>query len=686
MLYPHHLQDLRASGLSDDTIQAAGFYSESSHVKLATLLNRKRWDRKLGSALVIPFKDDGGQVVLVRVKPDNRPQRNGKPGPKYLSPSGSTLRVYVPPGVYDVFDRPTQPLILTEGEKKALKATQDGFPCIALTGVDCWHTPRSSSLLPDLARIAWQGRDVYICFDSDAETNDNVRTNEILLAATLRRHGAAVRIVRLPAGANGEKVGLDDYLVANGPDAFRLLLDAAAEPELPDPNTLKIRANDLDPAQVAEQIVGEMTRDGLSRLRWWRDEFYWWGSGAYRKQSRKEVKARVVLWLNHHTTHLTSRVTNDVMAQLEAQAMLPGSITPPAWLSDPHPWPPSEVLAAKNGLFHLPSIVEGKTPWRLDPTPRFFTLNALDYPVDIDAPKPVTWLNFLNRLWPDDPDSIATLQEWMGYLLTNDTSQQKMLMLIGPRRAGKGTIARVCRDLLGPQNVCGPTLASLGGPFGLWPLLDKSLAIIADARLSGRSDRAIICEQLLSISGEDCRTIDRKSLEPVSTVLPTRFMLLTNEIPRLTDASGTLASRFIFLRLTRSWFGREDTALTAKLLQELPGILLWSIGGWKRLRERGCFVQPASGQPIATEMQEIGSPVTAFITERCEINPDAEVERSRLYEAYCDWCTERGARVEDAAGFGRDLRAVVPTLRDVQHRIGGTPTRFYGGITLKQGF
>src|SRR5262249_7043300 len=40
---------------------------------------------------------------------------------------------------------------------------------------------------------------------------------------------------------------------------------------------------------------------------------------------------------------------------------------------------------------------------------------------------------------------------------------------------------------VGAANVAGPTLGSLAGNFGLAPLLNKPVAIISDARVSGRS-------------------------------------------------------------------------------------------------------------------------------------------------------------------------------------------------------
>src|SRR5262249_11196231 len=93
----------------------------------------------------------------------------------------------------------------------------------------------------------------------------------------------------------------------------------------------------------------------------------------------------------------------------------------------------------------------------------------------------------------------------------------------------------------------GPTLSSLGTNFGLWPLLGKNVAMIQDARLSGRTDVAAVVERLLSISGEDALTIDRKNLPPVTTRLTARFMLLSNELPKLTDSSGALPGRMILL-------------------------------------------------------------------------------------------------------------------------------------------
>jgi putative DNA primase/helicase len=334
-------------------------------------------------------------------------------------------------------------------------------------------------------------------------------------------------------------------------------------------------------------------------------------------------------------------------------------------------------------LFHLPSLAAGVES-HVPPTPRFFSTFALDYEIQADPEQPVAWLGFLNELWPDDPECIATLQEFMGYSLTPDTSHQKILLTIGPPRSGKGTIAKVMTGLVGERNVSGPTASSLKTNFGLQDLVGKLLAIIADAQLKRHDDGLV--ERLKMISGEDRIMIDRKYADPFSAKLPTRLVIMSNDLPRFKDASGALANRMLILRLTKSFLGREDRTLGARLLRERPGILSWAVAGWKRLNDRGRFVQPASGQPLLDELQDLGSQVGQFVRESCQCdNRSATTPRNKLYNAYQKWCVGKGHDYPLAANtFGVELRSVVAGLGDAHPVIEGKQVRCYTGISLRE--
>jgi putative DNA primase/helicase len=473
-----------------------------------------------------------------------------------------------------------------------------------------------------------------------------------------------------------------------------------------------------DPHRLARLYVDDYRVNGDPALVYWREEHHRWDGRAYRPVPPKEVRAELngrikqefdrlnVLAIKQWEANgqandkgdpvpkpaarkVNARLTSDTDQAISSLALLPGSVDPPTWLdgskTEVARYPAGEMVACRNGLFHLPSAPRTKI---YPHTPRFFTLNALAYDFNPNASPPEAWVKFLAMLWPKDPAAIQALQEWFGYCLTLDTRQQKILMLVGPKRSGKGTIARVQSNLVGLANVCAPTLASLGTQFGLSPLLGKSLAIISDARLSARTDAAVVVERLLSISGEDAQTVDRKYRSPVTARLPVRFMILTNELPRLNDPSGALVGRLILLRLTQSWYGQEDTGLTDRLLREMPSILLWAIEGWHRLQARGHFLQPSASKELLQDMEDLASPIGAFVRECCKLDSSgtACVHVQELFTRWKSWCDEKGRKeTGNEATFGRDLRAALPALQVRQPRGGGGRIRVYVGIRLKTG-
>jgi putative DNA primase/helicase len=415
--------------------------------------------------------------------------------------------------------------------------------------------------------------------------------------------------------------------------------------------------------------------------------FYVWDGTHYRETSRDEILAVLYEFLDNarrldRNSELvpfnpTRAKVGNVAEALAAVSQLPESLGAPTWLNGEQHI--TDIFACSNGLLHLP------TRTLLPHTPAYFSVNAVDYPYDPKAREPAAWLAFLYSLWPKDPESIDTLQELFGLLLTPNTAHQKGFLLVGPKRSGKGTIARVLTDLLGRENVAGPTLSSLAQNFGLAPLIGKPLAIISDARLGGRADIHVVVERLLSITGEDWLSIDRKFLPAWNGQLPTRFVILTNELPKLGDASGAVASRFIVLRLVRSFYGQEDQSLTAKLVAEAPGILLWAIEGRDRLAARGHFLQPASARQAVEELSDLASPVGAFVRDRCIVDPYHCVECEVFYVAWTLWCDEQHREHKGTIqSFGRDLRAVVPGLEVTQPRDPrtGERLRYYQGVGL----
>jgi hypothetical protein len=226
------LENLRASGLSTETIRVNGLYTEHDMEKLAALLNRKGVpDFCLGGALVFPyFDDDGKPNCYARVRPRfPRKDREGKPV-KYESPVGQPARAYIPPSSRRLLRDGKCPIYLAEGEKKTLALSQLGWAAVGIGGTYSWKVKGTDELIPDLAAMMRQQQEVYIVFDFDSKpaTRQQTAWAARRLARALRKAGAKeVYEIQLPPGPNGAKQGVDDFLVAHGPEEFRKLVEKA---------------------------------------------------------------------------------------------------------------------------------------------------------------------------------------------------------------------------------------------------------------------------------------------------------------------------------------------------------------------------------------------------------------------------------------------------------------------------
>lgn len=106
---------------------------------------------------------------------------------------------------------------------------------------------------------------------------------------------------------------------------------------------------------------------------------------------------------------------------------------------------------------------------------------------------------------------------------------------------------------------------------------------------------------------------------------------MTNELLSLRDNSPAPANRFTPLILEQSFLGREDVGLATRIIgNELPGVLLWALEGWRRLRARGHFALAAASKDAIAEIMDLGSPIAAFVTSCCDLGEGNTVGKEQL--------------------------------------------------------
>ena len=223
-LHADHLADLRKSGLHDEMIALMRLRSLDAG-GLARELGRPI--NSVQSALVIPypsfafqFDDPSASPPFQRYKlfPPGR-DKDGRPV-RYWQAPDSGVHLYILPAVRAVLTDARVPLYWTEGEKKAAKATQEGFHCVGLGGLWNWTDSKTGKGISELDGIVHVGRIEVIAPDSDVWARPNLLQAVFAFGKELEARGAHVFVVVLPP-AGSAKGGLDDYLVAADPDRFR---------------------------------------------------------------------------------------------------------------------------------------------------------------------------------------------------------------------------------------------------------------------------------------------------------------------------------------------------------------------------------------------------------------------------------------------------------------------------------
>jgi hypothetical protein len=213
-LLPQHVALLRASAICDEVALARGYFSAKRKSELQKLGFRSYQQRV--PSLVVPIRDVHGALAFHQIRPD-RPRISHGKELKYETSAGSQLVIDVHPHTASQVRDPKTDLWITEGSRKVDAAISAGLCCIGVVGVWGWRGTNTNSGKTALAcwdSIALNGRTVYIAFDSDVMTKEAVNLALMRLKKFLEGRKADVKVLYLPEGENGEKVGLDDFLAA----------------------------------------------------------------------------------------------------------------------------------------------------------------------------------------------------------------------------------------------------------------------------------------------------------------------------------------------------------------------------------------------------------------------------------------------------------------------------------------
>jgi P4 family phage/plasmid primase-like protien len=602
---------------------------------------------------VRPFKEDWQKSEKLR---EYYLEKSGEL-PKFLSRSKADTsndlneqrinKAYFSPAInwQEVQRKSSIDVLITEGEVKATLACLKGIPTIALAGVNGIYNKIKigkdtvREFLPELEweckeefrDTYWKGRNVGLCFDSDIISKWQVKNALLNLSQELTLRGAKVFIVLLPTEHDGEKNGIDDFIVRHGADAFKKLIEQFKILQSSRFNLLHINRgtgethfSELEPIS---SIKGLMTWSCLKDQLAWREGYGWykWNNQRWILSSEAQV-LNLIQSFRYANQWLT---ISDEICLKEIKAGI---------AHDDIKWNPSNIIGFENG--YLDTVTNKLIPHNKN---AYLTvLLPFSYKTNITCP---TWLKFLNSVFEGNKDKIEYVRAWFKWIISPKPQNypiEATLWLVGQQGTGKGTFLSVLRSLVGVDNYAGIEPDQMSNPNHLFGLIDKKLSLNSDA--TGFIGNVGIYNRICSNEPVTVKNLYQNQFNACLNTVT--VMAMNKPIGFPSGGSEGLSRRLHVLNFDKVPTYR-DPELKEKLSKELEGIFCWC---WQLSMAQ---TKQILNWRVTEAVQEIYQGQITEILFLQNKYPDGEdlIQASQLYEEYSEWIKTNGYKLTNSQNF-----------------------------------
>lgn len=258
---------------------------------------------------------------------------------------------------------------------------------------------------------------------------------------------------------------------------------------------------------------------------------------------------------------------------------------------------------------------------------------------------------FLDDAFKGDRDNEQRdlLQEVMGSILLGLMARyEKVLLVKGPGRSGKGTLMKIIQATLPREVISAVSPFNWDGEYYLANLSGKRLNVVGELP----DDEPIPSAMFKSVTGRDTLTGRHPSHRPFNFKNEAAHIFNSNHFVYTKERSDTFYNRWILMEFRNTLVHREDEQdvdLADKIIaNELPAIMAWSLQGAKRLQDRGRFPVTTVHRAMMAQWRHRTSTLIEFLLDKevCRIGtgPQFKVRRSEFYRVYTDWCKDSNRR------------------------------------------
>lgn len=275
------------------------------------------------------------------------------------------------------------------------------------------------------------------------------------------------------------------------------------------------------------------------------------------------------------------------------------------------------------------------------------------------------WESFVQEIFPNDPDTLDFMQQWLGYSLAGDLSEEKMVMLHGEStRNGKSTLCECISAVMGDYatSINPDSLGEQRRSDGTGPSEDIArlngirFAVMPEPKNTLRLDAGRI-KQLTGGDTVNARFLGENSFTFKSVA---HITANANSLPEVNDMTVFWSGRVLVVPFTRhfeEW--EQDPRLKAKMSTEeaRSGILNWMLEGLRKYQQDRLKTSAAM-QRALDEYRYESDKLSRFIGDCLPVSkdPGLKIRTEDVYSNYQAWCRENGNFPEAKNRFLAGLR------------------------------
>ena len=263
-----------------------------------------------------------------------------------------------------------------------------------------------------------------------------------------------------------------------------------------------------------------------------------------------------------------------------------------------------------------------------------------------------------------NPEMLAFLWRWLGYVLTGDTREECFLFLHGKPQSGKTTLIEAIAGILGKVQ-----------DGGYSTIVDMDM--LCETRMDKGNDRIITLQAarfayaseteegrhwkpslLKWVTGGDSLQ-GRRLYEEAASFTPThKLCVFGNNKPHLRSADEGIRRRLHLLEYHGVVSDADrDNTLKPRLVAEYPAILARMIEGCLDWQRCNGLKKPAEITSNVESYYESEDSMGAWIEDKCTREKGAAVASAEAYRSFSDYMQDRGERAPTQKRFSMMMQA-----------------------------